>query len=101
MAMHEEIKGRVEGYFLHSLLAGLVTAITATRITSDILDEFTKDATPQDNALAHYSDLVVNLADAAPANLEELYNTAAVNNDWSGLPAPHSFKSPPPADTQL
>ncbi|CAK0898923.1 unnamed protein product, partial [Prorocentrum cordatum] len=66
--MYEEIKERVEG------------------ITSDILDEFTKDATPQNNALAHYIDLVANHADAAPANEEEPYKTAAENYDRSGVP---------------
>ncbi|CAK0792968.1 unnamed protein product [Prorocentrum cordatum] len=101
MAMYEGIKERVEGYFLRALSAPLVTPTTPTRITADILDEFTKEVTPQDNALAHYIDLVVNHADAAPANLDALYKKASENNDWSGLPAPCGFKSPPPPETQL
>ncbi|CAK0886200.1 unnamed protein product [Prorocentrum cordatum] len=101
MAMCEDIKGRVEGYFLRALSAPLVTPTTPTRIAADILGEFTKEVTPQDNALAHYIDLVVNHADAAPANLDELYKRASENNDWSGLLAPRGFKSPPPPETQL
>ncbi|CAK0841997.1 unnamed protein product [Prorocentrum cordatum] len=101
MAMCEDVKERVEGYFLRALSAPLVTPTTPARITADILDEFTKEVTPQDNALAHYIDVVVNHADAAPANLDELYTKASENNDCSGLPAPRGFKSPPPPETQL
>lgn len=101
MALYQDIKERVEGYYLRPLPTPLVTPTSPTRITIDVLDEFSKDATPTDNPLAHYIDLVVGHKDVVPEDLEVLYKAASENNEWGGLPAPFGFKGSLPKDSQL